>query len=114
MISLKNQEFRTVYEEGSSLGNRLLVMYTRYNDLDHNRIGISVSKKVGNSVVRHRVKRLIKESLRLCGNDLCIGLDIVVIAKQQTAGKNFREVDSAVKHLVSKKNLFRTPVETGE
>ena len=107
MISLKNQEFRTVYDCGKSCGNRLLVMYVYENDLDYNRIGISVSKKVGNSVVRHRVKRLIKESLRLCGNDLSSGLDIVVIAKHQTVGKMFFEIDSAVKHLAGKMKIIR-------
>ncbi len=99
MISLKNQEFESVFKNRNSFGNRQLVMYILNNDLDHNRIGISVSKKVGNSVVRHRVKRLIKESLRLCG-DMSIGLDIVVIAKKECVGKGFREIDSAVKHLL--------------
>ena len=99
MVSLKNHDFSVVYGNKNSFGNRLLVMYVSENDHDYNRIGISVSKKVGNSVVRHRVKRLIKESLRLCG-DLGNGLDIVVIAKQSCVGKGFNEVDSAVKHLL--------------
>ena len=51
----KNQDFQSVYRNGKSYANRLLVMYVLENNLDKNRLGISVSKKVGNSVVRHHV-----------------------------------------------------------
>ena len=61
----KNDDFRLVYRSGKSCANRYLVMYAKPNDLGTSRIGISVSKKVGNSVVRHRIKRLVKESYRL-------------------------------------------------
>ena len=106
MISLKNQQFKSVYENGKAFGNRLLVMYVLKNDEDYNRIGISVSKKVGNSVVRHRIKRLIKESLRLGGNLFNNGLDIVVIAKREAYGKDFWKIDSAVKHLAEKHKIL--------
>ena len=56
----KNRDFQQVYKKGTSFANRYLVMYVMDNGLEINRVGISVSKKVGNSVVRHRVKRLIK------------------------------------------------------
>ncbi len=106
MVSLKNNEFKTVYENGKSYGNRLLVMYVNSNDLNYNRIGISVSKKVGNSVVRHRVKRLIKESLRLNGSSFNIGLDIVVIARTNTVGKTYQEIESACMHLAKHLNVL--------
>ena len=61
----KNTEFRTVYRKGKSFSNILLVLYIYKNGKDINRCGISVSKKVGNSVIRGRVKRLISESYRL-------------------------------------------------
>ena len=61
--SLKNnRDFVNVYTSGRSYANKYLVIYTLKNNSDRNRLGISVSKKVGNSVVRHRLKRLIKES----------------------------------------------------
>ena len=56
----KNRDFQLVYKMGTSYVNKYLVMYVRKNQLDRNRIGISVSKKVGNSVVRHRLCRLVK------------------------------------------------------
>ena len=61
----KNYQFRFVYNRGKSIANRLLVMYVVRNGTDGNRFGISVSKKVGNSVVRSRITRLLRESYRL-------------------------------------------------
>lgn len=107
MVSLKNNDFKVVYENKISYGNKLLVMYIRYNNLDYNRIGISVSKKVGNSVVRHRIKRLIKESFRLNDGLFNIGLDIVVIARATAYGKSYAEINSALLHLGNKLNLVK-------
>ena len=61
----KNKDFQNVYKNGTSYANRYLVMYMLRNQVSRNRLGISVSKKVGNSVVRHRLTRLIWESSRL-------------------------------------------------
>ena len=80
--SLKsNRDFKNVYGRKKSYANRYLVMYVLENGLDKNRLGISVSKKVGNSVVRHRVTRLIRESYRLHEDLFRSGLDIVVVAR---------------------------------
>ena len=77
----KNRDFQLVYKMGTSYVNKYLVMYVRKNQLDRNRIGISVSKKVGNSVVRHRLCRLVRESYRLNESLFPRGLDIVVVAR---------------------------------
>ena len=61
----KNRDFKTVYSNGKSRANKYLVMYVMKNGTEKNRIGISVSKKVGNSVVRHHLTRLIREIYRL-------------------------------------------------
>ena len=70
-----NKEFQMVYNEGNSKANRYLVLYYSKNDLEYNRLGISVSKKVGNSVVRHRTTRLIRESYRLNQDNLKTGYE---------------------------------------
>ena len=57
----KSKDFQNVYNKGNSYANRLLVMYVLENHTDKNRLGISVSKKVGNSVIRHHLTRLIRE-----------------------------------------------------
>ena len=99
VISLKNREFQTVYENGVSFANRNLVMYVLPNELSDNRIGISVSKKVGNSVVRHRVKRIIRESYRLNCDNVKNGLDIVIIARKEAKEKSYQELEQSMMHL---------------
>ena len=95
----KNSDFKNVYTHGKSYANKYLVMYVLENDLGKNRLGISVSKKVGNSVVRHRVTRLIRESYRLHENIFNSGLDIVVVARNSTSNAGYAEVESALLHL---------------
>ncbi len=95
----KNQDFQSVYRKGRSYANKLLVMYVLENNMERNRLGISVSKKVGNSVVRHHVTRLVRESYRLQENIFNSGLDIVVVARANAASASFREIESALLHL---------------
>lgn len=111
MNSLKtNNEFGIVYRNGKSYANKYLVMYVMRNDLNKNRIGISVSKKVGNSVVRHRVTRLIRESYRLGEATFHTGYDIVVVARAGAKGKDFFEIDSAMKHLGKLHRIVSLPM----
>lgn len=95
----KNQDFQKVYQEGKSCANRYLVLYVRENGLTKNRIGISVSKRVGNSVVRHQITRLIRESYRLQEDMFNSGLDMVVIARVNAKGRSFEEIKNALLHL---------------
>ena len=74
----KNWEFQAVYRNGKSKANRCFVMIIKKNDASSNRIGISVSKKVGNSIVRHRVTRVIREVMRLHWKEIKSGYDIVI------------------------------------
>ena len=102
----KNTEFRTVYRRGKSFSNLLLVLYIYRNGRDINRCGISVSKKVGKSVIRSRVKRLISESYRLNNEGLKTGYDLVFIARNPSNSKNYKEVESALKNLLKKAGLI--------
>ena len=106
--SLRNNlQFQNVYKNGHSKANKYLIMYILENNSDYNRLGISVSKKVGNSVVRHRVKRLIKESYRLHEKMFNSGLDIVVIARSEASLVSYKEINSAVRHLFKLHNLMK-------
>lgn len=98
--SLKNsREFSAVYKNGKSKANKYLVMYVLPNDHNEIRIGISVSKKVGNSIVRHRLARLIRETYRLHKEELAVGCDIVVIARNSAKDKSYQQIESAFLHL---------------
>ena len=72
-----------------------------------NRIGISVSKKVGNSVVRHHLTRLIRESYRLSEEHFRCGIDIVVIARTSAKGRNYHEIESALIHLGKLHKIYK-------
>ncbi|NLY47446.1 MAG: ribonuclease P protein component [Clostridiales bacterium] len=96
----KNEEFREIYSTGKSYANKNLVMYMRKNHTGKNRLGISVSKKTGNSVIRHRITRLIRESYRLNEDRILEGLDIVVVARTGAKGKTYREIEESLLHLM--------------
>lgn len=95
----KNRDFQLLYKEGKSRANRYLVLYVKENGLEKNRLGVSVSKKVGNSIVRHRITRLIRESYRLHEDMFNSGLDMVVIARVSAKDRSMREIESALLHL---------------
>ena len=101
----KNQDFQKVYRNGTSKGNRYLVMYVLKNQYMKNRLGISVSKKVGNSVVRHRITRLIRESYRLNEEKFQKDLDIVVIARNSAKDKSYHEIESALMNLAERHGI---------
>ena len=106
--SLKNnQQFRFVYKNGRSYANQYFLMYVKENGLDKNRIGISVSKKVGNSVVRHRITRLVRESYRLHESVFNSGLDMVIIARPAAASIGYEEAESALLHLAKLHHLIK-------
>lgn len=95
----KNREFQEVYKRGKSYANKYLVMYVKKNGFEKNRIGISVSKKVGNSVVRHRITRLVRESYRLNEEKFTKGFDLAVVSRTAAKGKSYYEMESALLHL---------------
>ena len=92
----KTKDFQNVYRRGKSYANRYLVMYVLSNQTEGNRLGISVSKKVGNSVIRHHLTRLIRESYRLHEDMFNSGLDIVVVARSTAKDISYHEVESAL------------------
>lgn len=108
----KNSDFQKVYKTGKSYANRLLIMYVmRTGQERETRIGISVSKKVGNSVVRHHVTRLVRESFRLNKDRVKTGLDIVVVARATAKEAEFKKIESAYLHLCGLHNIIENRSE---
>jgi ribonuclease P protein component len=104
----KNKDFQQVYHNGRSFANRYLVMYVLENQTKQNRIGISVSKKVGNSVIRHHITRLIRESYRLHEDVFNSGLDIVVIARVSARSATYWDIEKALMHLGGLQQIIKS------
>ena len=109
----KNFEFSIVYRRGKSFANDFLVMYILKNKKNkdkkfdiYNKLGVSVSKKVGNSVVRSRCKRLISESFRLNYDSIIKGYDFIFIARNPIKDKSYLEVERCMKNLIKKAGLY--------
>ena len=95
----KKKDFQIVYKSGVSFANKYLVMYKKENNIEGNHLGISVSKKVGNSVVRHIITRLIRESYRLNEEKFEKGYDLIVVARVNAKGISYADMESALLHL---------------
>lgn len=105
--TLKNtSQFKEVYEKGTSYANRLLVMYI-YGSEGQTAIGFSVSKRIGNSIIRHRTVRLLRESFLKYKEEIPEGLRIAVIARNPINGKGQREVDEAFSDLLKKHGIVQ-------
>ena len=104
----KNRDFQNVYRQGKSYANKYLIMYALQNAGTRNRLGISVSKKVGNSVVRHRMTRLVRESYRLNESKFKCGYDFAVIVRPTAKGKSYFEIESALLHLGKLQQVLQT------
>ena len=105
--SLKNREFGKVYQSGRSKADACLVLYILENGTDEKRLGISVSKKIGNSVVRSRVKRIIKEGFRLQEPKLANGFDYVWIARNPAKNKKSTDMEVSIRRLAERLKVYR-------
>lgn len=116
----KNEDFRLVYKAGRSYANRYLVLYVLKKEQEYCRIGISVSKKIGNSVVRHRIKRLVRECYRLhegqifcpadSGSAVC-GADLVVVGRRSANGASYYEIEKALISLLRSSGMYHSETE---
>jgi len=81
----KRRDFELVFKKGLSSASKYLVIYARPNELNWNRLGLSVSKKIGKAVTRNRIKRLLREAMRKVLGDFLQHYDFVIVAKKIAA-----------------------------
>jgi ribonuclease P protein component len=99
----RSADFRRVRELASrGIAHPLLVMYIAPNDLDLTRVGITVSRRVGNAVVRNRVRRRLREALRARYERLPAPRDIVVVARPASAAASWTELNAALDAVLSR------------
>jgi ribonuclease P protein component len=97
----KNKEFQEAFQKGHSFANRQFVVYAlRKEGQDHFRIGLSVSKKLGNAVIRNRIKRYIKQSILEINEQLQAGNDYIIIARKPVAEMDFFDVKKSLTHVL--------------
>lgn len=95
-----NMEFKKVYSGGKSYWNRNLVLYVKKNDIGNTRVGYSITKKIGNSVVRNRVRRRMKEVYRLKFDGIKNNFDLIFIPKKNIVDISYKELESAMLHIL--------------
>jgi len=97
----KNKEFQAAFQKGHSFANRQFVVYSLHKaDQDYFRIGLSVSKKIGNAVTRNRIKRYVRQAIFELNDQLAAGKDYVIIARKPTADMDFFEVKKSLTHVL--------------
>lgn len=102
----KNHEFRRLYNKGKSAAGNGLVIYFRRNNLGRNRLGITVSTKIGNAVVRNRARRRLREVFRLNSGKLKTGYDFVLVARHRAVDMPWLDLNASFLRLVKKLGLL--------
>ena len=101
----KTADFAAVWSEGRSKVDRLFVVRVRPNGLGVTRFGFSVSKRIGNAVVRNRVKRRLREVTRATAVEA--GFDIVIVARNGSSGVEFGRIERSIRNLLRRSGVLR-------
>ncbi len=107
-VSIKeNRTFSYLYRRGKFISSDCLILYFRNNRFENNRLGVTVSKKVGKAVIRNRVRRRIKEAYREIEKSIPSSCDIVIVARSTAAEADYKKILSALKYLFKKAGLLQ-------
>jgi len=101
----KNHEFKRLYNKGKSAASQCAIVYIRRNGRAENRLGVTVSTKLGGAVQRNRIRRRLKEIYRINEGKLLTGYDVVIVARMRSRFARFDELQSSVLYLFRKLNI---------
>lgn len=102
----KNIEFKKVYSHGKNYWNRNLVLYIKRNGLKETRIGYTITKKIGNAVVRNKIRRRMKEIYRLNFANIKEGYDLIFICKKNIVDLSYDELENSMIHIMKIAKVF--------
>lgn len=105
---VRRSDYLSIYEKGRRVESRSFVLFALRNDLEHPRLGITVSRKVGSAVIRNRVKRLLREVFRRSARDECGPLDLVINARRPCARAGYEELRREYAQAVERLRAART------
>lgn len=106
----ENERFQEIRRRGRSHSEHRLVLCALPNDLPYSRFGFSVSRRIGNAVVRNRIKRRIREAVRLRMGQIQVGWDLVFIARNPIRDADFHQIDAACARLLRRASLLEETV----
>ena len=103
----KEKDFNAIFQEGESVANRRFVIYRLANSQEHFRVGLSVSKKLGNAVMRNQIKRRIRHILINHGNELVDNIDFIVIARKGVENLDYAELEKNLLHVLRLAKIYQ-------
>lgn len=104
----RREDFSKIYRWGKSQANHQFVVYYLPNlQIDQFRLGVSISKKIGNAVIRNRLKRVIKEIVRSYEDYMVDHMDVILIVRKPAVGMEYKELEKSIVHVLKRAQLLR-------
>ena len=103
----REKDFKEIFQYGTSFANRKFVVYQLENQQNHFRVGLSVSKKLGNAVTRNQIKRRIRHILLNVREHLADNVDFVVIARKGVESLDYVEMEKNLLHVLKLSKIYQ-------
>ena len=103
----REKDFKAIFKEGTSFANRKFVVYPLENQKNHFRVGLSVSKKLGNAVARNQIKRRIRHIIQNAKGSLVEDVDFVVIARKGVENLEYAEMERNLLHVLKLSKIYQ-------
>ena len=108
----REKDFKAIFKDGTSFANRKFVVYQLENQKSHFRVGLSVSKKLGNAVTRNQIKRRIRHILLSVREHLADNVDFVVIARKGVESLDYVEMEKNLLHVLKLSKIYREGIRS--